>query len=111
MQAQCRIVPQAWDGMIPGLKVGKFDAIISSMSITKERARVVDFSDRYYSNVLTLIGAKNRQLNPTKDLHGLTISSYRSTDALKHCIRLKAIAKLNNQKLTNTLKVLLSQHF
>lgn len=84
MQAQCRIVPQAWDGMIPGLKVGKFDAIISSMSITKERARVVDFSDRYYSNVLTFIGAKNRPLSPTKDMHGLTVGAYRSTVSSQH---------------------------
>jgi len=48
MQANCEFVIQAWDGMIPGLMARKFDLIMSSMSITEERAERVNFSEPYY---------------------------------------------------------------
>lgn len=49
MKADCEFVVQAWDGMIPGLLARKFDAIMSSMSITEERAQQVLFSEPYYN--------------------------------------------------------------
>jgi arginine/ornithine transport system substrate-binding protein len=33
MKAQCTLVQQEWDGMIPALQSRKFDAIIASMAI------------------------------------------------------------------------------
>ncbi|MBB5319943.1 transporter substrate-binding domain-containing protein [Marinobacter oulmenensis] len=48
MEANCEFVIQAWDGMIPGLLARKFDLIMSSMSITPERAERVLFSEPYY---------------------------------------------------------------
>ncbi|MFC4258460.1 transporter substrate-binding domain-containing protein [Marinobacter lacisalsi] len=49
LDANCEFVIQAWDGMIPGLQARKFDAIMSSMSITPERAERVLFSEPYYN--------------------------------------------------------------
>ena len=49
MDAKCTIVANDWDGMIPGLKSNKFDAVIASMSITEERKKEVAFTDKYYS--------------------------------------------------------------
>lgn len=49
MNANCEFVIQAWDGMIPGLLARKFDLIMSSMSITDERAERVLFSEPYYN--------------------------------------------------------------
>jgi arginine/ornithine transport system substrate-binding protein len=48
MKAQCTLVQQDFDGMIPALQARKFDIIIASLSITPERKKVVDFSDKYY---------------------------------------------------------------
>lgn len=48
MKADCTLVQQEWDGMIPALNVKKFDMIVASMTITDERKKAVDFSDPYY---------------------------------------------------------------
>jgi arginine/ornithine transport system substrate-binding protein len=49
MKVRCSFVESSWEGIIPGLRANKFDAIISSMSITDERKKAVDFTDKYYS--------------------------------------------------------------
>ncbi len=36
---ECKIIAQDWDGMVPGLKAGKFDVIMDGMSITDERKK------------------------------------------------------------------------
>lgn len=48
VKAKCVFVEQVWDSMIPGLTAKKYDTIISSMSITEERLRQVDFTSKYY---------------------------------------------------------------
>ena len=48
MKAECTLVQQEWDGMIPAMNVKKFDMIVASMTITDERKKAVDFSDPYY---------------------------------------------------------------
>lgn len=48
MKADCTLVQQEWDGMIPALNAKKFDMIVASMTITEERKKAVDFSDPYY---------------------------------------------------------------
>ena len=49
-----------FDGLIPALKTGKIDLIISSMTATAERAKSIDFSDPYLKTGLCLlVGAKS----------------------------------------------------
>ena len=58
MKRECTLVEQDWDGMIPALKARKFDAIVASMSITEERKRQIDFSEKYYQTPARLVAAK-----------------------------------------------------
>ena len=59
MDADCPIVSIAWDGLIPALTGKKIDIIFNSMSITEERMKVIDFSDKYYNSPAELIGGKD----------------------------------------------------
>ena len=47
MKAECKLVAQDWDGIIPALQNGKYDAIMAGMSITAERMEVINFSQGY----------------------------------------------------------------
>ncbi len=58
IKRKCVFVEQVWDSMIPGLQAKKYDVIISSMSITEDRLKVVDFTDKYY-NTPSKIAIKN----------------------------------------------------
>lgn len=44
---KCEFLTQAWDGIIPALTVGKYDAVMAGMSITEKRRQVIAFSEPY----------------------------------------------------------------
>jgi len=81
MKAECEFVTQDWDGMIPALQAGKFDAIIASMSITEERKKQVDFTNKYYNTPPAVVAPKDSDIQGvTKDdLAGKTIGAQGST--------------------------------
>ena len=56
-----RIENIPFDGLIPALKTGKIDLIVSSMTATPERAQSIDFSEPYLRTGLCLL--VNRQAN------------------------------------------------
>ena len=56
MEASCTFVLQDWEGMVSGLKEGRYDAVMSSLEITPERRRRVAFTRRYYRIPAALIG-------------------------------------------------------
>jgi len=71
----------AFDGLIPALKTGKIDLIISSMTATEERAKSIDFSDPYLSTGLCLLVSKNAPVTGISDLDqpGRTVAVKKGT--------------------------------
>jgi len=65
MGTECKFQAQAWDGMIPALQAGHFDAIVAGMSITDERMAAVDFSSGYTTTPAYLVSAN---ANPLQDV-------------------------------------------
>jgi len=62
MKVECNLVASDWDGMIPALNAGKFDAIISGMSATAKREEVIAFSNSYGSTGQAFATAKEGDL-------------------------------------------------
>ncbi len=80
MKAECTLVAQEWDGIIPALQSRKFDAIIASMAITEERLKVVNFSAKYYNTPSRLVAKAGAKLDATPaGLKGKRIGVQRST--------------------------------
>ena len=63
-EMECVITPVAWEGIIPSLTGGQIDAIMASMSITEERMKTIDFSDKYYNTPTMIVTAKGSGLTP-----------------------------------------------
>ena len=64
---ECKIIAQDWDGMIPGLKAGKFDVIMDGMSITDERKKEIDFSKPYAASPGSFLAPKDSPLAKAPD--------------------------------------------
>ena len=81
MKVKCEFVTQEWDGIIPALQAGKFDAIIAQMSITDERKQQVDFTNKYIDTPPAIAARKDADINGTtkEDLAGKTIGVQGST--------------------------------
>ena len=59
---ECKIIAQDWDGMIPGLKAGKFDVIMDGMSITDARKKEIDFTRPYATPGASFLAPKDSPL-------------------------------------------------
>jgi len=80
MKAQCTLVTQEFDGMIPSLQARKIDAVVASMSITDERQKVVDFTDKYYRTPARFVAKKGSTLTiSAAGLKGKRIGVQRTT--------------------------------
>ncbi|MBL8512863.1 MAG: ABC transporter substrate-binding protein [Betaproteobacteria bacterium] len=80
MKVQCTFVQQDFDALIPALNAKKIDAIVASMSITDERMRQIDFSDKYYHTPTRLVVKQGSPLTPTPEgLRGKKLGVQRAT--------------------------------
>lgn len=88
-EMDCVITPVAWEGIIPSLTGGQIDAIMASMSITEERMKVIDFSDKYYNTPAVIVAAKGSGITPTPEglagkKLGVQVSTIHETYAKAH---------------------------
>jgi arginine/ornithine transport system substrate-binding protein len=80
MKVQCVQVQVEFDAMIPALRAKKVDAILASMSITPERLKAVDFSDKYYNTPARLVTRADAKYEATPEgLKGKRIGVQRNT--------------------------------
>lgn len=71
----CNIANAAWDGMIPGLIDGRYDALISQLTVTESRRRVIAFSDVYSHPTFRFVAKKGAGLDISPEgLAGKTIA-------------------------------------
>jgi polar amino acid transport system substrate-binding protein len=63
-----KIAPMEFSGLIPALKTGNIDLILSSMTQTEERTQSISFSDAYASTGLALLVRKDAAIQSVDDL-------------------------------------------
>ena len=80
MKVKCQWVEQEYDGLIPSLKVKKIDAALSSITITEERKKSVDFTNKYYFTSARLAMKEGTQVDDQyESLKGKRIGVQRAT--------------------------------
>jgi polar amino acid transport system substrate-binding protein len=72
-------VPTTGASRIPALQTGKADLVISSLSYTAERAKVIDFSLGYAVLRTVIAAPKSVALKSLADLDGKTVATVRGT--------------------------------
>ncbi len=60
MNKECVYSEQEFDALIPNLRLRRYDAVISGMDITEERAKQLAFSEPYYQNYSIYITTKDK---------------------------------------------------
>jgi polar amino acid transport system substrate-binding protein len=74
------LVPTTGASRIPSLQTGKADLVISTLSITPERAQVIDFSPPYAVIRQVVAGSKSAgAIKSMADLNGKTVATVRGT--------------------------------
>lgn len=85
MGVEVEHIPTAWDGIIPALLAGKFDVIISGMSITMKRNLTVNFTHPYANTGYILVAstamAQKKGLKTLEDYNSsdITIATRRAS--------------------------------
>ncbi len=72
IHAQCTFSNQSFSSLIPSLKIGKFDALISALGITAERQKQVSFTHAYYEPTGSFVAARSKHYG-IADVIGKTV--------------------------------------
>jgi ABC-type amino acid transport substrate-binding protein len=71
---KCTVMPTAWEGIIAALQTKKFDALISSITITADRQKEVAFTIPYYRADMGILFNKTlHDIQGPADLAGLSV--------------------------------------
>jgi len=106
MKVKCEWIEGEFDGLIPALKVKKIDAALSSMTITDERKKSVDFTHKYYFTSSRLVMKKGAVLDDHyASLKGKTVGVQRSTTTDRYAtevfepLGIKVMRYSNNEEI------------
>ncbi len=86
IKRKCEFVEQVWDSMIPGLNAKKYDVIISSMSITDDRMKEVDFTDKYYNTPSRIVLKKGTKFTDAASIKGKKLGVLKGSTQEKYAM-------------------------
>lgn len=89
MDTKCEVIAQNWEGIIPGLTAGRYDAIMAALSITDKRKETISFSRPYALTVEAFAVASD---GPLANLPGSGEQVDLSTNEAKGIEIIKAMA-------------------
>jgi len=103
MKLKCKFVAQDWDGIIPGLLVKKYDAIMAGMSITEKRKKSIAFSAPYAVGPNQIVMRRDIGLQPGDTKAKLNLTNMDASAK-------ETVAKLRASLTGRTLGVLRSSN-
>jgi arginine/ornithine transport system substrate-binding protein len=86
IKRKCVFVEQVWDSMIPGLQAKKYDVIISSMSITEDRLKAIDFTEKYYNTPSRVVVKKGVAYTGPASIKGKKIGVLKGSTQEKYAM-------------------------
>jgi arginine/ornithine transport system substrate-binding protein len=86
IKRKCVFVEQVWDSMIPGLQAKKYDVIISSLSITADRLKAIDFTDKYYNTPSRIVLKKDVSYSGPASIKGKKIGVLKGSTQEKYAM-------------------------
>jgi len=86
IKRKCVFVEQVWDSMIPGLMAKKYDVIISSMSITEDRLKQIDFTDKYYNTPSRVVMKKEVKYTGPASIKGKKVGVLKASTQEKYAL-------------------------
>jgi len=66
-ELDCNIIAAAWEGMFPSLVEGKYDALISQLTVTEKRRKMFAFSEIYDHPIFRFVAKKDANITITPD--------------------------------------------
>lgn len=84
----------AWDGIFAGLAGKKYDVVSSSVTITQERGKVMDFSEPYYEVRQALIVPKGTEVKSIDDMKGKKLGAQIGTTGFMAIKKVSGITPL-----------------
>lgn len=80
MNAKCQLIQvNSWSEVIPAVESGRFDAVVASMSVTRERLKRIDFTDKYYHVAARFVGKRALASASPADLAGKRVGVQAAT--------------------------------
>ncbi|BBA71827.1 basic amino acid ABC transporter substrate-binding protein [Geobacter sulfurreducens] len=89
----------AWDGIFAGLGAGRYDAIISSVTITDERKKQYDFSDPYINIGQILVVPKTEKAASLAGLKGKKVGAQIGTTGAFEIKKVKGVELKNYDEI------------
>jgi polar amino acid transport system substrate-binding protein len=85
----------AWEGIFAGLEAGKYDAVMSSVTITDERKQTMDFSIPYINaGQILVVKSEVSGVEKLTDLNGKTVAAQIGTTGAFEIDKVKAAEKI-----------------
>jgi polar amino acid transport system substrate-binding protein len=80
-----RFVQQQWDGLVPGLQRGEYDAVIAGLEITQERLEKISFSSPYYYSTLSMtVRLDETRIRTPENLPARTVGTLKASLAERY---------------------------
>jgi polar amino acid transport system substrate-binding protein len=89
----------AWDGIFAGIAAGKYDAIISSVTITDERKKTMSFSEPYINAGQVLIVPKESDAVVIADLAGKSVGAQIGTTGAREIEKAQGVELKNYDEI------------